>query len=379
MPVKRRRQIMDKRNVGTYHCFTRCVRRAFLAGVDWVTGKDFSYRKDWIRERLEALASVFAVDVLDHAVMENHLHVILRNRPDVAKRWRRREVVRRWLRLSRKSLRLKGEPSDELVNEVLKERRRVGVLRRRLSDISWFMLMLKEPVSLQANEEDKVSGCFWAERFGSVKLESDESLLLCSLYVDLNPIRSGRARTPEESTYTGACDRLRDLMAEQREQGRAEERRRVQEELARERENERTLRRVLGEGSDGLEAGGELEMDVVERLGKPRSGWMTPMRVEGDGYRGAERRRRASNKGYLPMDEVKYLQLLDAMGREQVDGKRGAIPATLPPILERLKFDPALWSVEATLAYRRFARIAVQCAQQKAERQSRRPRRKRKR
>jgi len=32
---------------------------------------------------MEALASVFAVDVLCDAVMSNHLHQIHRNRPDV--------------------------------------------------------------------------------------------------------------------------------------------------------------------------------------------------------------------------------------------------------------------------------------------------------
>jgi hypothetical protein len=46
------------------------VRRAFLAGVDLLSGKDFSYRREWIRRRLEALASVFADDVLTYAVID---------------------------------------------------------------------------------------------------------------------------------------------------------------------------------------------------------------------------------------------------------------------------------------------------------------------
>ncbi len=360
MPAKRRRQIMNKRQVGTYHCFSRCVRRAFLAGVDWVTGKDLSHRKDWVRVRLEELASIFAIDVLDHAVMDNHIHTILRNRPDVAKRWKRREVVRRWLRLSRKSLRLKGEPSEEQVEEVLKQRRRVGVLRRRLTDISWFMIMLKEPLALAANEEDKLSGHFWAERFGSVLLETEESLLLCSLYVDLNPIRARQARTPEEAIYTGACDRLRDRQEEQRERA---------------RRKEAKLREVLQEGDESERA---WELDLGNLLGRPRSGWLSPVRVEGDGYSGAERRRRASNKGYLPMDLEKYLVLLDACGREEVEGKRGVIPATMPPVLERTNLDATVWGEEWVVAAKRFARIATQCANQAGEGNPRKPRRKKK-
>ena len=52
----------------------------------------FSFRKEWIRRRLEALASVFAVDMLSYAILSNHMHHILRNRPDVVKTWSDEEV-----------------------------------------------------------------------------------------------------------------------------------------------------------------------------------------------------------------------------------------------------------------------------------------------
>ena len=38
----------------------RCIRRAWLAGEDPLTGKDFSFRKEWIRRRLKALAEPIA-------------------------------------------------------------------------------------------------------------------------------------------------------------------------------------------------------------------------------------------------------------------------------------------------------------------------------
>ena len=56
MPAYARRQIVDESVVGVYHCMARCVRRAFLCGVDRYSGRNFDHRKTWVRQRLEELA-----------------------------------------------------------------------------------------------------------------------------------------------------------------------------------------------------------------------------------------------------------------------------------------------------------------------------------
>ncbi len=84
----KRSDVFHHGEVGVAHCIQRCVRRAFLAGKDAVTGRSFEYRRDWIRKRLELLASVFGIDILNYAIMSNHLHVLLRTRPDVVKTWK---------------------------------------------------------------------------------------------------------------------------------------------------------------------------------------------------------------------------------------------------------------------------------------------------
>ena len=43
----------------------------------------------------------------------------------------------------------------------------------------------------------------------------------------------------------------------------------------------------------------------------------------------------------IPYEIRDYLELVDWSGRAVVEGKRGSIPHNLPPILERLKIDPA--------------------------------------
>jgi len=45
------------------HCISRCVRRAFLCGVDLLSGFDSSHRHEWIVERMKTLSRVFALDL----------------------------------------------------------------------------------------------------------------------------------------------------------------------------------------------------------------------------------------------------------------------------------------------------------------------------
>ena len=69
--------------ISVVHCINRCVRRGFLCGNDPVTGRDYEHRRDWIRQRFEFLAEHMAVEVLGFAILSNHFHIVLRNRPDV--------------------------------------------------------------------------------------------------------------------------------------------------------------------------------------------------------------------------------------------------------------------------------------------------------
>ena len=61
MPRQARGEYVDPHTVQVVHGVQRCVRRAFLCGKDDVSGHSFDYRRGWIRERLEFLASIFAI------------------------------------------------------------------------------------------------------------------------------------------------------------------------------------------------------------------------------------------------------------------------------------------------------------------------------
>ena len=171
---------------------TRCVRRAFLLGEE---GCD---RKGWIERRLEELAEIFAVAVAGFAILDNHLHLLVRLDPDVAKGWSDEDVVRRWGRLfpPRDKTRQAVAVSDEWVQERLKDARWVATARQRLQSLSWFMKCLKEPLSRLANRQEQTRGAFFEGRFKSVAILDDESLLATCAYIDLNPVAAALPRAP---------------------------------------------------------------------------------------------------------------------------------------------------------------------------------------
>ena len=98
MPRVKRTEICALDEVQAFRLINRCVRRTYLCGKDRRSGKDYSHRKQWIRERLEELAGIFGIDVLGFAEMSNHLHVVVGTRPDVVQEWSDDEITLRWWR-----------------------------------------------------------------------------------------------------------------------------------------------------------------------------------------------------------------------------------------------------------------------------------------
>jgi hypothetical protein len=217
MPGHARKDLVREGEIGTYHCWSRCVQRAFLCGYDPVTARDFDYRRGWIESLLAYLAGVFALDVGNYNILANHLHALLRTRPDVAALWSPEEVALRW-KLAWPELRdgqWVREPTDAEVAALLGQPGRIEQLRRRLSSLSWFMARWKEPIARLCNAEMETSGHFWDARFRCRELLDDAAVLTCSFYVDLNQIRAGLAASLEASRYSAICQRL--LAAQQRE------------------------------------------------------------------------------------------------------------------------------------------------------------------
>jgi hypothetical protein len=335
MPAKPRSEVFDPDEVGIYHCWNRLVQRRYLFGFDLLTGKDYSYRKPWVRDRLKQLAGKLAIDVLDYAILDNHLHVVLRNRPDIVATWSDEEVARRWWYVCPERKNADGSVPEPKPCELGLLMADVDQYRGRLSDISWMMRLLCQPIARRANQEDEVDGRFFAGRFGCERLRTIADVLACSIYVALNLVRAGMAATPEQSEFTSAWDRIR---------GRWQT---TGQEI-----NETKVGTFVGQSPAELADAWLAPVFLNERAEATATG--EALQSDGHGAADAANRLpssvcnpvgwpRISNKGFLPMTLDQYLSLLDGVGRMVCAGKRGFIPPELPPILQRLRLDAGGW------------------------------------
>lgn len=268
---KPRKRLVSLNDTPYYHCISRCVRRAFLCGVDRHSGYNFEHRRQWIVDRILLLSSVFTVDVCAYAVMSNHYHIVLHVDAARAAQLSSREVALRWLKL------FSGPPGvrNWLEGALLGSEEQhwveqwCALMQTRLADISWFMRCLNEPIARLANAEDGCTGRFWEGRFKSQALLDETALLQCMTYVDLNPIRAGIAKQPESSDHTA----------------------------------------------------------IQRRITLPEAHGLMPFSDE------------SQVRAAIPFDFKGYLELVDWSGRMVLPNKKGSIPSTTPPILQRLRID----------------------------------------
>lgn len=286
-----------------YHVVSRCVRRTFLCGIDRDTGQSFEHRRQWIEDRIRLLSSLFAVDICAYSVMSNHLHIVLKLCPEQAAQWSEREVMDRWACLYKGPVLFQKAQSGQplLTHEQPLLSTLLDTYRDRLSSLSWFMKCLNEPIARRANQEDNCTGHFWEARFKSQALLSEESLLSCMAYVDLNPVRANIADTPESSDHTSIKERLNPRCS---------------------------LVKAMGE-----------QAEIQSLRSSPKT--LKPLaQFEGNDF--------AKERDGILFSLEDYLELVDTTGRILREDKRGVIPLHLPPILARLGIGRKTWLAQCT-------------------------------
>lgn len=312
-----RSQLVSLDDTPYYHVVSRCVRRTFLCGVDHATGQNYEHRREWIETRILFLSSIFTIDIAAYAVMSNHYHIVVKLVPEQINALDDKEILCRWCSLYQgpdilRSF-LAGEDLTE--SETVLIKKLITTYRQRLTDLGWFMKCLNEPIARQANTEDECTGHFWESRFKSQALRTEKALLSCMAYVDLNPVRAGMAKTPEQSEYTSVKQRILPSLNLTNS---------VQEALS--------------------------QLFILEDITpKPLLSFKPTDRQENDNE--------------LPIELEDYLTLVDLGGRALHPKKRSSINEKLPPILSRIDISDSEWidssmNFEANFRRRRYRKTS---------------------
>ena len=179
---------------GWYHVYSRA---ACEKGV-------YPLEKELCRRKFVSLMKYYSkayfCDIAAFCVMGNHYHMVLKF--ELPRKLTKEELWERALMLypkSKKYLKLWHEKKWQRFED-------------RLFNLSEFMRNMQSAFATWYNKTYKRHGTFWADRFKSVLLGDEQSVLDCMLYVELNPVRAKICSLPED--YKASSFYLRSIKAD---------------------------------------------------------------------------------------------------------------------------------------------------------------------
>jgi putative transposase len=285
--TKPRNLLMPPGSMGTFHVVSRCVRREFLLEREG--------RRERLAQGLARWLPHVGVDLQAYALMSNHIHLVLRLRPDRVATWDDATLARHALSVMPARSGLDRAPlplSPEVVARHAGNAAWVAQQRERLGSASWLLRLVKQEMALLANRQEGCSGHFWESRYHCVALLDVPAVIACMIYVDLNPVRAGAVTVPELASWCSARHRAAQALGSQ------------------------------ADASVGDAALGALLTPIST---------CAPVCPETGAFQTCE------------LDARSYLTALDVSGRQIAAGKRGSIPVELDGILDRLGFAAERW------------------------------------
>jgi REP element-mobilizing transposase RayT len=138
--------------------------------------------KDFMLDLIRRYSSLYLVEILGLCLMDNHFYILVRMFPE--HKFTDEDIKRRY----------EGFYGDNRVFAA----GWIPSLREKLSNLSEFVREIKLGFTRYYNKRHNRRGYFWGDRFKSVIVENGETLINCLAYTDLNPLRAGLVKRPEE-------------------------------------------------------------------------------------------------------------------------------------------------------------------------------------
>jgi putative transposase len=156
-----------------YHIMTRTALDGFPFG---------DVEKDELVRIIKKVSKLFFVEVFGFSIMSNHFHILAQTIPEHY--FSDEDIMARLKAHYGKGFEISEGQIDRY--------------RKKLYRLSNYMKEIKQAFSWYYNKRHDRRGTLWGERFKSVIVENGETLINCLAYIDLNPIRAGLVKRPED-------------------------------------------------------------------------------------------------------------------------------------------------------------------------------------
>ncbi len=156
--------------------------------------------KDYLLHLIRRYSKIFFVDVLGFSILGNHFHLVCRTYPEF--QISEEQVIERYKIYSGEDKKISQDSIDYYSS--------------RWSSLSEYVKDIKQEFTRYYNKKHGRKGYFWGERFKSLIVEEGHTLVNLLAYVELNAIRAGIVKRPEDyrwcslgyHTQTGNKDNL---------------------------------------------------------------------------------------------------------------------------------------------------------------------------
>jgi len=163
--------IHDEKSV--YHVISRTALDGFPFGA---------VEKEKFVTILKRFARIYFSEILGYAVLDNHVHILVKMLPE--RFFSDDEIEKRY----------KAYYGDDALFPV----GRIDHFRKKWASLSEFIKEVKQTFSRYYNKAKGRRGTLWGERFKSVIVQKGDTLIHLLAYIDLNAVRAGIVKRPEE-------------------------------------------------------------------------------------------------------------------------------------------------------------------------------------
>ncbi|WP_034640096.1 transposase [Desulfovibrio inopinatus] len=175
MPRAPRLLLQDRPSV--YHVMSRTA----LDGFPFGDGE-----KEILLSVIRRFSKIYFCDIIGFALMGNHFHLLVRMHPEDS--------------IAEHDIQMRFQ--QVYGDDAYTSHNRLMELRRKWTSLSEFMREIKQTFSRIYNKRHARRGTLWGERYKSVLVEDGHALINCLAYIDLNPVRAGIVRKPENYRWS---------------------------------------------------------------------------------------------------------------------------------------------------------------------------------